>query len=191
MILDEDRQRVTVGRGADSGVVLAWDVGVSRTHALVERVGSEWMLVDDGLSRNGSFVNGQRVISRQRLTDQDRLRFGDTELIYHAAAGEARTQTVPGIRSSTAPPDLTPTQRRVLIALCRPVHDSNSSTPATNRQIAAEVFLSVDAVKAHLRVMFERFGLSDLPQNEKRAQLVTTALLSGVLSPREFAHDGS
>jgi hypothetical protein len=77
-------------------------------------------------------------------------------------------------------------QRRVLIALCRPVHDSASETPATNRQIAAEVYLSVDAVKAHLRVLFERFGLSELPQNEKRARLVATALVSGVLSPREF-----
>jgi DNA-binding CsgD family transcriptional regulator len=81
---------------------------------------------------------------------------------------------------------LSPMQRRILIALCRPVHDSEAATPATNREIADEVHLSVDAVKAHLRVLFERFGLSALPQNEKRARLVATALVSGVLSARDF-----
>ena len=77
-------------------------------------------------------------------------------------------------------------QRKVLIALCRPVHDSASATPATNRQIAEEVFLTIDAVKAHLRVLFERYSLSQLPQNEKRARLVAAVLDSGVLAPRDF-----
>ena len=77
-------------------------------------------------------------------------------------------------------------QRKVLIALCRPVHASASATPATNRQIAEEVFLTVDAVKAHLRVLFDRYGLSQLAQNEKRARLVATVLEAGVLVPRDF-----
>jgi DNA-binding NarL/FixJ family response regulator len=73
-------------------------------------------------------------------------------------------------------------QRRVLVALCRPVQEREAATPATNREIADEVFLSVDAVKAHLRVLFERFGLGGLPQNEKRARLAASVLVSGVLS---------
>jgi hypothetical protein len=77
-------------------------------------------------------------------------------------------------------------QRKVAIALCRPVRESDTATPATNRQVAEEVFLSVDAVKAHLRVLFERYGLSDLPQNEKRARLAATLLASGALVPRDF-----
>jgi hypothetical protein len=48
------------------------------------------------------------------------------------------------------------------------------------------VFLSVDAVKAHLRVLFERFGLDQLPQNEKRARLAATVLAAGILAPRDF-----
>lgn len=51
---------------------------------------------------------------------------------------------------------------------------------------ASEVCLSVDAVKAHLRGLFEQFGLPDLPQNQKRATLAATALLNGVLAPHEF-----
>jgi hypothetical protein len=48
------------------------------------------------------------------------------------------------------------------------------------------VFLTVDAVKAHLRVLFERYGLSQLPQNEKRARLVAIVLDAGVLVPHDF-----
>ena len=59
----------------------------------------------------------------------------------------------------------------MLVALCRPLKDSAYAAPATNKDIADEVHLSVDAVKAHLRVLFERFGLDDLPQNQKRARL--------------------
>jgi DNA-binding NarL/FixJ family response regulator len=74
----------------------------------------------------------------------------------------------------------------VLIALCRPLKQSAYGAPASNREIAAEVFLSVDAVKAHLRVLFERFGLEGLPQNQKRARLAATALVNGVVAERDF-----
>ena len=53
---------------------------------------------------------------------------------------------------------------------------------ATNQQIAAEVFLSVDRVKAHLRILFEKFGVTELPQNRKRLELVQRALLSGLVT---------
>jgi hypothetical protein len=35
-------------------------------------------------------------------------------------------------------------------------------------------------------VLFERYGLSQLPQNEKRARLVAAVLDAGVLAPRDF-----
>jgi hypothetical protein len=41
-------------------------------------------------------------------------------------------------------------------------------------------------VKAHLRVLFEHFGLQDLPQNQKRARLAATALVNGVVAPHEL-----
>jgi hypothetical protein len=45
----------------------------------------------------------------------------------------------------------------VLVALCRPYRDGDRfATPATNQQIGAEVFLGVDAVKTHLRVLFRK-----------------------------------
>ena len=81
---------------------------------------------------------------------------------------------------------LTTTQHKVLVALCRPLNDGSSALPATNRQIADEVFMSVDAVKAQLRVLFERFGLAELPQNEKRARLAQAAFAAAAITPRDF-----
>jgi hypothetical protein len=184
LLLDQERWRVTIGRDASADVPLAWDAEVSRTHALLEQVGRGWMLVDDGLSRNGSFANGERVIGRRRLRDKDRLVFGATTVSYRETSGTI-TQTASAIDGPSAIPP-SPMQRKVLIALCRPVHESASAIPATNRQIAEEVYLTVDAVKAHLRVLFERYGVSQLPQNEKRTRLVATVLGSGVLAPRDF-----
>ena len=52
-------------------------------------------------------------------------------------------------------PRLTETQRRVLVALCRPLRDGGSfSTPASNQQIADELHLSLDTVKTNLRTLF-------------------------------------
>jgi hypothetical protein len=185
LALEPARGRVTIGREEDADVPLAHDPEVSRTHAILEYLGSGWTLIDDGISKNGSFVNGTRVLARQRLADADRLCVGGTELLYRAPS-ESLSVATETTDDGAATMTLSPMQRRVLIALCRPVHDSEAATPATNREIAAEVFLSVDAVKAHLRVLFERFGLSELPQNEKRARLVASVLVSRLILPREF-----
>jgi DNA-binding CsgD family transcriptional regulator len=86
-----------------------------------------------------------------------------------------------------APPELSPAQRRVLIALCRPYAGGAAfARPATNQQVADELSLSIPAVKTHLRSLFERFGLEDLPQNEKRARLVQLALDSGAVTSADL-----
>ncbi len=177
--------RATIGRHGECDIPLAWDSKVSRVHALLERVGAQWTFVDDGLSRNGSYVDGARVIGRHTLKDGDRVCLGDTVLIYHdPAVRDAESTARESSQLQSVP--LSPAQRKILIALCRPVSDSAFATPATNRQIADELFLSVDAVKAHLRVLFERYGLDELPQNEKRARLAATVLAAGILAPRDF-----
>jgi hypothetical protein len=182
--LSPELERATIGRQEACDIALPEDPSVSRVHAVLDRIGEEWTLVDDGLSRNGSFVNGARVVGRRRLRDKDRLVFGATPITYRETS-VGTTQTASAIDAPSGIP-LSPMQRKVLIVLCRPVHDSASAIPATNRQIAEEVYLTVDAVKAHLRVLFERYGLSQLPQNEKRTRLVATVPDAGVLAPRDF-----
>jgi pSer/pThr/pTyr-binding forkhead associated (FHA) protein len=153
---------------------------------LLEVIGEQWSVVDDGLSRNGTFVNGNRVHGRQLLHDRDRLCFGQTQVIFREPPDPEEAVSTAQVQSNVVAATLSPAQRRVLVALCRPVNDSTAATPATNRQIADEVFLSVDAVKAHLRVLFDRFGVGDLAQNEKRARLAAAVLLDGVLKPHDF-----
>jgi hypothetical protein len=53
--------------------------------------------------------------------------------------------------------------------------------------IGAEVFLSVDAVKAHLRALFDRFGLAELPKSENARVLAAVVLTTGVLAPHDFS----
>src|SRR5687767_2399699 len=81
------RERLSVGRDTGNDVALDWDPQVSRSHAQLERLGTDWTLVDDGLSRNGSQINGERVTGRRRLRDADVLRIGRTTIVFRAPAG--------------------------------------------------------------------------------------------------------
>lgn len=184
-IVELSGTQITVGRRTDNDIALSWDQEVSRLHAQLEQVRGDWCVIDDGLSRNGSWLNGERVRGRHRLKDADRLCFGATVVDYRAPAESESKSTisVPG-RSGTI--EVSEAQRKVLISLCRPLVGSAFATPATNKVIAEEVFLSVDAVKAHLRVLFERFGLQALPQNQKRASLAAAALLNDVVRPHDL-----
>jgi pSer/pThr/pTyr-binding forkhead associated (FHA) protein len=176
----------SVGRRGSSDLVLDWDDQVSRLHAQFELVEEDWTVVDDGLSRNGTFVNGERVNGRRRLADGDSLRFGSTTVTFRSPRVEDQTGTAAAGQIPTAV-DLSTTQRRVLVALCRPYKDGTAfASPATNQQIADELFLSVDAVKTHLRVLFAKFGIQDLPQNQKRIRLVERAFYSGLITERDL-----
>lgn len=132
-------------------LAISWDSEVSGLHAELQGRGGEWTLIDDGLSTNGTYVNDRRINGRQRLRDGDRIRVGHTVLAYRTATSSPVEKTDAAAQGPAVQP-LTDTQRRVLIAPCRPYREGKSfATPATNQQIADEAFLSVDAVKLHLR----------------------------------------
>jgi FHA domain len=176
---------LTIGRRGDNAVAIPWDSEVSRVHAQLEPLGHEWALTDDGISRNGSYVNGERVTGRRRLRDGDRLCFGDTTMLYRAPGDGNSVATAAAHRAASAQ-NLTEAQRRILVALSRPVAESAYATPATNRDIAEEVCLSVDAVKGHLRVLFDRFGLGEEAQNSKRARLAALVLVEGIVRKQDL-----
>jgi pSer/pThr/pTyr-binding forkhead associated (FHA) protein len=143
-------------------------------------------VVDDGLSMNGSFVNGERVRGQRRLHDGDALRLGGAVLVFRRPTEAESLGTTP-IGDLNLIVSLSATQRKVLVALCRPFKDNLAFvTPATNEEIAGELYLSVDAVKKQMRTLFEKFGVEHLPQNEKRARLVERAFASGLISEREL-----
>jgi class 3 adenylate cyclase len=74
--------RFTIGRGSGVDLRLEWDPSVSSVHAEVVPLGSHWLIGDDGLSRNGTFVNGERIRGRRRLRDGDIVRLGRTTLAF-------------------------------------------------------------------------------------------------------------
>jgi pSer/pThr/pTyr-binding forkhead associated (FHA) protein len=182
-----DRERVTIGRDAENDIALNDDEQVSRVHAELQLIGGSWVVSDQGLSTNGTFVNDRRVTARVRLEDRDLIGIGSTGLLFREPPTGNRVGPTVAADATAAAQALTETQRRVLVELCRPFGSGDSfATPATNRQIAEGVHLSVDAVKGHLRVLFERFDLSELPQNEKRARLAEQALRSGAVRPSDL-----
>lgn len=184
--LEREASRLTIGRLHANDIAVDWDNEVSRAHAAVEFVGGEWALVDEGLSRNGTYVNGKRVSLRRRLRDGDAIRVGRTVFLFRAPT-ETMSEGTVGSVQMPALEWLSPTQRRVLVALCRPYNTgSGIAAPASNRDLADELFMSVDAIKNHLRILFQRFELSHLPQNHKRARLVECAFLWGLVSEREL-----
>lgn len=170
---------LSIGRRASSDIPLPWDTEVSRLHAVLARVGDEWTLVDEGLSRNGSFVNGRRLRGQRRLRDGDAITIGRTLLVF--LTGDAGDVGTTATTQHLAPPEISAAQRRVLIALCGSSEGAPFAGPRSNREIADALYLSVETVKSHLRVLFDLFGVADLPQNRKRSELARRAFETGVV----------
>jgi pSer/pThr/pTyr-binding forkhead associated (FHA) protein len=180
-LFDEAIEQVSVGRQSSADVVLDWDDQVSRLHARLERGDHGWEVVDDGLSRNGTFVNDERLGGRRRLSDGDTVRFGGTTVTFHAPGrGQAAAQGRADVGLSTS-------QRRVLVALCRPyVSGVGSGKPATDQEIAEELFLSGSAVRAQLQVLYAKLGVEAVPEDRARVRLVERAFSAGLISERDL-----
>ena len=96
VVLEGDRpgRRVTfdgaleIGRGTATGLQLI-DPQVSRLHARIYRVGDHWRIEDMG-SRNGVYVDEQRLRSPRRIAFGVRFRVGDSLLLlsHHDALEE-------------------------------------------------------------------------------------------------------
>lgn len=178
--LADERVRLSVGRADGNDLVLAGDPAVSRVHATLERAGGEWVVVDAGLSRNGTWVGDERVAGRRALRHGEAIRLGRTTLIFwhpSSAAGEMTAADA----GALPPPRLSPAQREVLVALCRPSLGPGLASPASNEEIAAALFLTPAAVKSHLRVLYRKFGVAEMPQVRKRLALVARAVETGVV----------
>jgi hypothetical protein len=179
-----DSERLVVGRAPGSDLEITWDPRVSGVHAYLERRGPRWVIEDDGLSRNGTYINGERLHGQRTLRDGDVIGIGDTAIGFRHPEGEPvmATVSVPTVGAL----EVSDAQRRVLVALCRPLIEEGPAGAATNEQIAGELVLSLSAVKGHLRVLFSRFGLDEVPQNQKRLLLAERALATSVVRPADL-----
>lgn len=75
---------ITIGRDAEAGVQIL-DRSASRFHAEVFPVGGMWF-VRDLESKNGTFVNDEKVGDEELLREGDVIKIGSTELVFEAGA---------------------------------------------------------------------------------------------------------
>lgn len=93
---------VSIGRAADCSIPIK-DRYLSRKHAEIIAVGAAWMLKDLG-SANGTYLNGSRVERDELLKGGDRIRLGDTEIVFETA--ERNTDKLLAVAQTTASPTI-------------------------------------------------------------------------------------
>ncbi len=73
-------ERITIGRGHENHIVLSHP-GVSRMHAVVERIGEEYYISDAG-SMNGVMLNEKLLVGRQLMREKDVIQIMNCVLLY-------------------------------------------------------------------------------------------------------------
>lgn len=175
-----DADRATLGKAGSNDVAIAGDRSVSRMHAVFERFPAGWC-VRDLNSRNGTFVNGERIIGERPLHPGDEIRVGKTRITYRLEDAAAAEHTLTEMAAEA--PDLTRREREVLLALCRPVLSGDLFTePASIHQIASELVVTDGAVKQHLVNLYDKFAIYDDGSGVRRIRLANEAIRRGAVS---------
>jgi hypothetical protein len=169
--------RMTLGADPANDLTLPADPTVSRLHAVLERYGADWC-VRDLDSRNGTFVNGQRVWRERPLRPGDELRVGATRLVYR----NDQPTGGKGTQASEPSPELTRREREVLLVLCRTVLGGEAfNEPTSIREIADALVVSEAAVKQHLAHLYDKFGVHGGGER-RRVRLANEALRRGAVT---------
>lgn len=168
-------ERVSLGRAPDNTVTLA-DPLASWHHALLEPIGDGWLVRDLG-SRNGTLLAGDRIVGDRVLRHRDELRLGTTTVVFRGAP--SRYEPTEGAQP---PPELTPRERDVLRALCRPLLSGDPfPEPASTRRIAGDLVVTEAAVQQHLLRLYQKFGLPD-GSGGRRVALAREAVRRGAVT---------
>jgi pSer/pThr/pTyr-binding forkhead associated (FHA) protein len=170
--------RATLGQDPSNDLALPTDRTLSRLHAVFERYPAGWCVRDLG-SRNGTFVNGQRIWQERALRDGDEIRAGTARLFFRVnepVTSGHRTETTDPV------PELTRRERDVLVQLCRPVLAGDVFTePASSREIAEALVVTEAAVKQHLLNLYVKFGIHG-DGERRRVRLANDAVHRGAVT---------
>jgi pSer/pThr/pTyr-binding forkhead associated (FHA) protein len=176
-------QRVTLGKTATNDVALEHDDTVSRLHAVFENLGFAWSIRDLG-SRNGTYLNGERISAERVLHSGDEVRVGKTRVIFwevKSAADGSIDEETKTAQPVELPPRLTRREVDVLVVLCRPlVSDNPFPEPVSVRQMAGELFVTEAAVKQHLQNLYDKFAIP--AEGDRRVRLANEALRRGAVT---------
>ncbi len=148
----------TIGRLPQNTIVID-DSYLSRYHAALIRLDTTLFFADLD-SRNGSFLNGRRVIMPTSLHHGDRLRLGNTEIDIIIPPCRRK---LPLATDETMPimhPILTPSEERVFWQVVQGF---------TNKEIGRRLQISPRTVQTHLSSIMSKLSL------ENRSQIVRFA----------------
>jgi pSer/pThr/pTyr-binding forkhead associated (FHA) protein len=184
-------QRVTVGKASTNLVSLDHDSTVSRLHAVLENLGSSWSVRDVG-SRNGTYLNGEKISAERVMHSGDELRVGKSRLIFWEAreGDEESADATVSVAPTQLPPRLTRRELEVLLVLCRPLVSEDPFPEAVSvRQMAQELFVTEAAVKQHLQNLYDKFAIST--EGERRVRLANEAVRRGAVTIAMLRESGT
>jgi FHA domain len=167
----------TIGRGESADVRLDHP-SVSKLHAEIVRRGPYAYVSDLGLSRYGTRVNG-KVVAQRLLEDGDVLSFGS----QRCRVGGLVTEQLPECElRRSAIPELTRRELDVVAALCKPALSEEAFvSPATARDIAADLVVTEAAVKQHLLRLYQKLRIPAGPN--RRVRLANEVVALGLVRP--------
>ncbi|HTU27371.1 MAG TPA: FHA domain-containing protein, partial [Pirellulales bacterium] len=111
---------------------------ISRQHARILAERGQYY-IEDLHSLNGTFVNGQRVSSRSRLKDHDRIQLYETQMTFY----ETRPETPP----DSSVEDVLPAAAETAPATATATRSAPARSPARNAEpVAAPPAIEKDAV---------------------------------------------
>jgi sigma-B regulation protein RsbU (phosphoserine phosphatase) len=99
-------ETLSLGRSSVNELCFAEDVGLSRQHMILERDGDHWTVRDLG-SKNGTFLNGNRLAVKTRLRPGDRIAASRVVLVYDPAEVDANKTVVFDRGAITNPSEMT------------------------------------------------------------------------------------
>jgi pSer/pThr/pTyr-binding forkhead associated (FHA) protein len=144
--------RITIGRQDDNDIVFPGDMRVSRHHAEVQDRDGDWFL-RDLRSRNGSFLNGQRI-TESPLRGGDRIRIGGATFVFSAEHDPMATVADTRATELAAKPALSTREKEILTLLCR---------GSTDQEIAEVLVISLSTVRSHLDRIRDKTGCRRRP----------------------------
>lgn len=178
------KESVTIGRDPANDLTFRSNT-VSREHAAIVFQDGRWYLEDRG-SDNGTFLNGTRLQPGVPLPlrHADRIGIG-SETVLFSWPGQLQdpdmTETFQELPQANAA-QLSPFQRQVVQCLCGPwLAGASLERLPSNEQIAAELGTpgATGTVKAALRRIYAKAGLSGEPAHAKRRALCRVARQRG------------
>jgi hypothetical protein len=180
----ELKDSISIGREPSNDLVME-SAAVSRDHAALSFRDGRWYIEDRG-SFNGTFLNGTRVVpgTPLPLRHADRISIGAETLLFSWPAQMNDPDTTEPVNEMPAGngAQLSSFQRQVVQALCGPwLAGSSLETLPSNEEIAAKLGTpgATGTVKAALRRIYAKAGLSNEPAHAKRRALCRVARQNG------------